>query len=103
MEYVERRVGFSTESDEEDTAAEKEGKLRRRDTPHHLKNKRTTAPTMGSGTETVSAEDKVRAILQNIHQNSDQTDSTPHVRVRCCVGVLCMPCIATVGDGWGDK
>ena len=76
---MERHVGFKSDSDEEDTTAEKEGKLRRRDTPHHLKNKRTTAPVITAGTDPVSAEDQVRAILQNIHQNSDQVDTTPQV------------------------
>ena len=66
-----------------------EGKLRRRDTPHHLKNKRTAAPVTVAGTEPVSAEDKVRAILQNINQNSDQADgSAPQVRFRNLYGLF---------------
>ena len=37
---MERHVGFSDSGDEQDGQVETSGKLRRRDTPHHLKNKR---------------------------------------------------------------
>ena len=56
---MERHVGFH--EDDEDSPVEhgmeKEGKLRRRDTPHHLKNKRIGSSAIDS------AEEKVRAIL----------------------------------------
>lgn len=56
MEYIERHVDF-TGLETEAELAEKESKLRRRDTPHHLKNKRI------GGADPDSAEEKVRAIL----------------------------------------
>lgn len=58
LQYVERHVDFADLEMDAD-AAEKESKLRRRDTPHHLKNKRIN---IGSA-DPDSAEEKVRAIL----------------------------------------
>ena len=47
LALYERRVGFSsdTEHADEEGSARGEGKLRRRDTPHHLKNKRIAGST----------------------------------------------------------
>ncbi len=53
--YVERHVGFHDASDDDQDIGP-EGKLRRRDTPHHLKNKRILSTQD-------SAEETVRAIL----------------------------------------
>ena len=53
----ERHVGFE-EAGSDTEFTDHEGKLRRRDTPHHLKNKRIT---LGASKE--EAEEKVRAIL----------------------------------------
>ena len=49
----------SDEEEEEEEPMEKEGKLRRRDTPHHLKNKRINL----TSATTDDAEEKVKAIL----------------------------------------
>ena len=53
-------------------AEEKEGKLRRRDTPHHLKNKRIT---LGS-TDHDDAEEKVRAILAQAARQRDSLEDS---------------------------
>jgi len=55
-----RHVGFAPDIDE---LAEKDGKLHRRDTPHHLKNKRISV----SGTRSaLDPEEKIRQILAQV-------------------------------------
>ena len=74
LQYIERHVDFAG-LDLDADALEKEVKLRRRDTPHHLKNKRIT---LGSP-DPDHAEEKVRAILAQAAQQRHSTDeaSTP--------------------------
>lgn len=76
----EKHVGFEEESDsdEEDGVADHEGKLRRRDTPHHLKNKRIT---LGGSKE--EAEEKVRAILAqaSAHKAEEKKEITINASV----------------------
>ena len=69
MQYIERHVDFAGVDMDADTL-EKEGKLRRRDTPHHLKNKRIN---LGS-TDHDDAEEKVRAILAQAARQRDSMD-----------------------------
>ena len=68
LAMYDRHVGFSSDTDLDDPQSDKsEGKLRRRDTPHHLKNKRIC--------NTISkddAEEKVRAILAATTQQAPQ-------------------------------
>ena len=77
--------------------------MRRRDTPHHLKNKRTTPLTAAPGAELI-AEEKVRAILNNI-STANTTDATDNIErpsvsnslknrsLTICLGVVvrCIP------------
>ncbi len=58
FQYGPRHVGFdsSGEEDEDGERRETSGKLRRRDTPHHLKNKRV----VGGLTSKDDAEEKVK-------------------------------------------
>ena len=71
-----RHVGFedsgSEVEEEEEGIPDHEGKLRRRDTPHHLKNKRIT---LGSSKE--EAEEKVRAILAQAQAPSKEASPSP--------------------------
>ena len=70
---------------------EKEGRLQRRDTPHHLKNKRISS---GAGKSDESEAEKVRRILamvatgnqQSTSATSDDTGQRPSVKV---VSFLC--------------
>ena len=73
MEYVERHVDFA--DDVLDDAEGKEGKLRQRDTPHHLKNKSIYV----ASTKLEDAEEKVRAILAQAagHRESIESGTTP--------------------------
>ncbi|CAH1772527.1 unnamed protein product [Owenia fusiformis] len=68
--YSEKHVGFSEELADE---PEKDLKLRRRDTPHHLKNKRILIDSSGS-----DAELKIREILAgkkaSTEEESEETD-----------------------------
>jgi len=63
-----RHVGFSLDDD----FIERDSKLRRRDTPHHLKNKRIS----GTG-QLESEEEKVRRILALVAGNSQQPIARP--------------------------
>jgi len=77
-----RRVGFSLSED----FTEKEGRLQRRDTPHHLKNKRISS---SAGKTSESEAEKVRRILAMVttgsqpstSATSDDTDLRPSVTV----------------------
>jgi len=77
-----RRVGFALSED----FTEKEGKLQRRDTPHHLKNKRISSV---SGQSAESEAEKVRRILAMVatgnqsstSATSDDADQRPSVKV----------------------
>ena len=72
QEYREKHVGFC--DDDSDEPIDIEGKLRRRDTPHHLKNKR-----INSMETPESAEEKVRAILAAVGQKRPGTPPPPKV------------------------
>ena len=63
---VDRHVGFSPEVE----FIEKAGKLRRRDTPHHLKNKRITSQ--------MNPEEKLKHILAQVTKStsSDRSSTT---------------------------
>ena len=67
--YVERHVDFSP--DVVESMEESCGKLRRRDTPHHLKNKRI----MDSGKE--DDEEKVKAILALAQAKNEMVSAAP--------------------------
>jgi len=77
-----RRVGFVLSED----FTEKEGRLQRRDTPHHLKNKRISS---SSGKSAESEAEKVRRILAKVatgnesstSATSDDADQRPSVKV----------------------
>ena len=79
-----RRVGFVLSED----FTEKEGRLQRRDTPHHLKNKRISS---SSGKSAESEAEKVRRILAMVatgnepstSTTSDDADQRPSVKVVC--------------------
>ena len=62
-----RRVGFALDGD---LSPDKEGKLRRRDTPHHLKNKRINASSAKG-----DAEEKVRLILAQVASSRLSSDT----------------------------
>ncbi|KAI0216998.1 Scribble [Lamellibrachia satsuma] len=71
QEYREKHVGFC-DDDSDYFEPDMEGKLRRRDTPHHLKNKR-----INSMETPESAEEKVRAILAAVSQKRPATPPPP--------------------------
>ena len=62
-----RHVGFSLDDD----FIERDSKLRRRDTPHHLKNKRISGIGIGVG-KIESEEEKVRRILALVSAGNNQ-------------------------------
>ena len=63
---TERHVGFCSDVEE---LQEKEGKLRRRDTPHHLKNKRISSK--------MDPEEKIRQILAQVANKRSSSDVSP--------------------------
>jgi len=63
-----RKVGFSLSED----FIEKEGKLQRRDTPHHLKNKRISSVT---GKSAESEAERVRQILAGVATGNQPSTS----------------------------
>ena len=65
FQYGPRHVGFDSSGEEDDDGERREtsGKLRRRDTPHHLKNKRV----VGGLTSKDDAEEKVKIQLIPSH------------------------------------
>ena len=77
QEYREKHVGFC--DDDSDEPIDIEGKLRRRDTPHHLKNKR-----INSMETPESAEEKVRAIMAAVGQKRPGSPPPPKVCALHC-------------------
>jgi hypothetical protein len=63
-------VGFSLSDD----FVEKESKLRRRDTPHHLKNKRISGTGSGTGKDETE-EERIRRILALVASGNSQPSS----------------------------
>ena len=75
---MDKHIGFA--DDTEDHISE--GKLRRRDTPHHLKNKRINMTTAKD-----DAEEKVRAILSQANPGAKLQPSLDRPKVRIWFGV----------------
>ncbi|KAL1505724.1 hypothetical protein ABEB36_005223 [Hypothenemus hampei] len=74
-DVLERRVGFLPSEGESDGATKEEGKqsrLHRRDTPHHLKNKRVTTPV---------DKDKVANIIAQAIKRKEETSESDRVSV----------------------
>ena len=78
--FYEKHVGFTTDVPD---MPESQMKLRRRDTPHHLKNKRISL----GNTKQEDAEEKVRMILA---QKGDGESSPTEVRLASTVCVFTM-------------
>ncbi|XP_050308936.1 protein lap4-like isoform X3 [Anthonomus grandis grandis] len=73
-EFLRRRVGFVSSDGDSDSQknADKQSKLHRRDTPHHLKNKRVTTPV---------DKDKVASIIAQAIKRRDETSESDHLSV----------------------
>lgn len=71
-----RKVGFVPEIDDE---PDKDHRLRRRDTPHYLKNKRVNKED--------DAEQKVREILAQAAAQKEAAAISPIVQVSCFLGI----------------
>jgi hypothetical protein len=79
-------VGFSLSDD----FVEKESKLRRRDTPHHLKNKRISGTGSGTG-KAETEEEKVRRIMALVAGgNSQPSSARPSTTSELSLKVLCI-------------
>ena len=76
-----RRVGFSVEAAED--GPEREGKLRRRDTPHHLKNKRVGDNFSASDSEKVQ-----RIVMQTSVVGAAGKDDSTEVLIYFLFGQL---------------
>ena len=75
-----RRVGFSVEAED---GPEREGKLRRRDTPHHLKNKRVGDNFSASDSEKVQ-----RIVMQTSVVGAAEKEDSAEVLIYFLFGQL---------------